>query len=48
MILDVLTQIKSPHGLFIQWLLGDLSLGLKWPEREAENPPSCSASVKNE
>jgi hypothetical protein len=31
----------------IQWLPGALSLGVKWPGREADHSPPCTAEVKN-
>jgi len=31
----------------IQWVPGTLSLGLKWPGREADYQPPSSAEVKN-
>jgi hypothetical protein len=31
----------------IQWILGDLSLGVKRPGREADHSPPSSAKVKN-
>jgi hypothetical protein len=30
----------------IQWVPGDLSLGVKRPRREADHSPPCSAEVK--
>jgi hypothetical protein len=31
----------------IQWVKRALSLGIKWPGREADHSPPCSAEVKN-
>jgi len=31
----------------IQWVPGALSLGVKWPGREADHTPQSSAEVKN-
>jgi hypothetical protein len=31
----------------IQWVPGSVSLGIKWPRREADHSPQCSADVKN-
>jgi hypothetical protein len=31
----------------IQWVPGTVSLGIKWPEREADHLPPSSAKVKN-
>jgi hypothetical protein len=31
----------------IQWVAGALSLGVKWPGREADHSPPSSAEVKN-
>jgi len=31
----------------IQWVLGTLSLGVKWPRREADHSPPSGAEVKN-
>jgi hypothetical protein len=31
----------------IQWVLGALSLGVKWPGREADHSPPSSAEAKN-
>jgi hypothetical protein len=31
----------------IQWVLGALSLGVKWPGRVANHSPPSSAEVKN-
>jgi hypothetical protein len=37
----------GPTQLPIQWVLGALSMGVKWPGREAaHSPPSCE-DVKN-
>jgi hypothetical protein len=30
----------------IQWVPGDLSLGVKWPRSEADHSPPTSAQVK--
>jgi hypothetical protein len=38
----VLGSIQPP----IQWVLGALSLGVKWPRCEADHSPSASAEVK--
>jgi hypothetical protein len=35
----------QPH---IQWITGDLSLGIKRPECEADHSPPSSVEVKNE
>jgi hypothetical protein len=31
----------------VQWVPGALSLGVKWPGREADHSPLSSAEVKN-
>jgi hypothetical protein len=31
----------------IQWVPGALSLGIKWPGREADHSPQSNAEVKN-
>jgi hypothetical protein len=31
----------------IQWVLGELSLGIKWLEHEADHSPPSSTEVKN-
>jgi hypothetical protein len=31
----------------MQWVSGALSLGVEWPDREAEHSPPSSAQVKN-
>jgi hypothetical protein len=31
----------------IQWVLGSLSLGVKWPGHEADHSPPSTAEVKN-
>jgi len=31
----------------IHWVLGALSPGVKWPGREADHSPPCSAKVEN-
>jgi hypothetical protein len=36
----------GPAQLSIQWVPGALSLGVKLPEREADNSPPSSAEVK--
>jgi hypothetical protein len=38
----------GPTQLPIQWVTGDLPLGVKQPEREADHSPPYSAEVKNE
>jgi hypothetical protein len=37
----------GPTQPLIQWVLGVLSLGIKWPGREADHSPPSSAEVKN-
>jgi hypothetical protein len=37
----------QPLGLPIQWILSDLSPGVKRPEREADHLPPSSAEVRN-
>jgi hypothetical protein len=37
----------GPTQPTIQWVSGTLSLGVKWPVREAEHSPPSSAQVKN-
>jgi hypothetical protein len=39
------TGPTQPH---IQWVLGALSLGIKWPGHEAHHSPPSSAEVKSE
>jgi hypothetical protein len=36
----------GPTQLAIHWVPGDLSLGLNWPEREADHSPLSGAEVK--
>jgi hypothetical protein len=37
----------EPTQPTIQWVRGGLSLGVKWPGREADHSPQCSVEVKN-
>jgi hypothetical protein len=37
----------GPTQLFIEWVPGALSLGVKWPGREADHSRPSSAEVKN-
>jgi hypothetical protein len=37
----------GPNQPPIQWVPGALSLGIKWPGREADHSPPSSAEVKN-
>jgi hypothetical protein len=32
----------------MKWVPGALSMGVKWPEREADHSPPSSAEVRNE
>jgi len=36
----------GPTEPLTQWVLGTLSIGVKWPGREADNSPPSSAEVK--
>jgi hypothetical protein len=38
--------VESTH-LPVQWVPGTLSMGVKWPGREADHSPPSSAEVKN-
>jgi len=51
--MDWTTGVQFPAGAVmmpvqptIQWESGDLSLGVKWPGREADHSPLSSAEVK--
>jgi len=37
----------GPMKLPVQWVSGALSLGVKWPGREADHSPPSSAKVKD-
>jgi hypothetical protein len=37
----------GPTQPLIQWVAGALSLGIKWPEREADHSPQSSVEVKD-
>jgi hypothetical protein len=39
--------VLGPTEPPIQWVPGALSLGIKWPGREADLSPPSSAEVKN-
>jgi hypothetical protein len=50
-IIIILHNIQTGLGanlLFIQWLLGDVSAGVKRQQHEADHSPPSSADVKND